>query len=340
MHRLVPTFIFAISTSALSAFGQGPTLTGLGYADPARIQVAPGQVTTLFMTGLNLDKANPQRATALPLPTSLAGISVTLNQSKESYLAPLLVVQQLALCSAGAAGTSAAASGCLLGAITLQIPWELSTAPTANAPALAEVMVSQNGIPSEALTVSVASDNLHVVTSCDLFPSSHTIQEPQPITSPACGALVTHANGDLVTADDPAQPGEEIVIWAFGLGPTTPTPRTGGASPTPAAASSSLLYLRFDFRLNAGPSRPYVNPLIVAPVPTPVPIFAGLTPGQIGLYQINVRIPSTVPTMAKCGAICGPGKCTMYNAVQSNLTIDIGASASFDGAPICVQPPQ
>src|SRR5579863_8280141 len=33
-------------------FGQGITLAGTGYTDPSVIQVAPGQITTLFVTGL------------------------------------------------------------------------------------------------------------------------------------------------------------------------------------------------------------------------------------------------------------------------------------------------
>jgi hypothetical protein len=42
----------------------------------------------------------------------------------------------------------------------------------------------------------------------------------------------------------------------------------------------------------------------------------------------------------KCGSTCSHVMCTMYNTVTSNLTIDIGANQSWDGAAICVQPPQ
>jgi hypothetical protein len=157
---------------------------------------------------------------------------------------------------------------------------------------------------------------------------------------------VTHANGTVVTADNPAQPGEEIVIWAFGLGQTTPTPKTGQASPTPAATLSSRLYLQFDFRSNAMPSPPYINR--TAPMPPPTPTFVGLTPGQVGLYQINVTIPSSIPAVDRCGlptsdlptGTTGGLALSLYNIVQSNVTIDIGAAISFDGAAICVQPGQ
>jgi hypothetical protein len=72
------------------------------------------------------------------------------------------------------------------------------------------------------------------------------------------------------------------------------------ASPAPAATLLYFLYLQFDFRPNAGPSRPYINPLILAPISTPVPVFAGLTPGQAGLYQINVTIPNSIPAIGSC----------------------------------------
>jgi uncharacterized protein (TIGR03437 family) len=300
------------------------------------IQVSPGQITTVFVSGLTTDPTKPPRATNLPLPTSLAGIAVTIYQSSPtlSVAAPLLAVEQLNGCNYGVTPPPPVVPpDCMVGAITLQIPYELSPVPAPDSAigiAFADVVVSQNGTASKAFPVYVSPDNLHVLSTCDSFPS-------KPMNG-ICSSVVTHADGTLVTADSPALPGETVVIYAYGLGQTNQTPKTGQSNPTPAATVSSPLYLRFNFTSNAMPSPPYINRF--SAVPTPAPLFAGLTPGQVGLYQINVTIPSTIPTVDKCGSTCSHVACTMYNTVTSNLTIDIGANQSWDGAAICVQPPQ
>jgi hypothetical protein len=291
----------------------------------------------LFLTGLKtVLSSQPVKATTVPLPTTLAGISVTLNQpGNQPTQVPLLSVQQVSVCSnSGVAPPASVTADCLTTALTVQIPFALAflPAPPGTPQTAPELVVSENGNVSKAFRVFPLSDNLHVINTCDVFPS------PKVASAGFCVPLVTHANGTVVTVDAPAQASEEIVIWAFGLGATTPTPKTGQASPTPAATLSSFLYFQFDFRINAVPSPPYINPLILAPVQAP--IFAGLTPGQVGLYQINVRIPNTIPAVGSCGTTCSPTKCSLYNTVQSNLTIDIGANFSFDGAAICVQQPK
>jgi hypothetical protein len=341
MRRIFLIGICATIMSLGPANGQGPTLAGTGYTDPSIIRVAPGQITTLFVTGLKtVLSSSPVNATVVPLPTMLAGITVALNQTP----LPLLSIQQMSVCNTIPPGPpqlppSPPSPDCLITAVTLQIPFDLPL-PAERVTTGMELAVSENGNVSKSFRVLPITDNLHVINTCDVFPSPKFIRTSQPISPYAaqCVPFVTHANGDLITANDPALPGEEIVIWAFGAGPTTPMVKNGQASPAPAATLFSFLYLQFDFRTNASPSRPYVNPLIAAPIPTPAPVFAGLTPGQVGLYQINVRIPSPTPAIGSCTT--DAQNISVYNAVQSNLTIDIGATTSFDGAPICVQPPQ
>ena len=325
MRRMLLVSVCAALMTLAPLFGQGMTLTGSGYASPTPIRVSPGQITTLFVSGLSLGTAKPQRATTLPLTNSLPTVS----------------------------------SDCLAAAITVQIPYELSLASPnigdASTPAATEVVITANGATSKAFTILPVTDNLHVVKTCDAFPPKQ-VDPSQVSVSLGCNAAVTHADGTLVTADAPGKAGEVLVIYAFGLGQTTPAVKTGSATPTPAPilgpasrlGSVRTLELQYDFRPNAEPSRPFnVLTGVISPTPPtgPVillaPVFVGLTPGQVGLYQINIQLPSAFPAaVVSCTTlVVGTGNPAYPPAfVQSNLTIDIGGVSSFDGAAICIQP--
>lgn len=60
-----------------------------------------------------------------------------------------------------------------------------------------------------------------------------------------------------------------------------------------------------------------------------------MSPGSVGLYQINFRIPevpSGTPRCSRPGTV-GPGG----YVITSNLTISIQAGTSFDSIGICVE---
>ena len=78
----------------------------------------------------------------------------------------------------------------------------------------------------------------------------------------------------LITQALPAQPGMYVVIYLSGLGATTVTVPPGAASP-----SSPLAYVKIQPTLTLNG--------------TDVPVlFAGLSPGLSGLYQINFQVPA------------------------------------------------
>jgi len=214
MGRLFRTALCLFPMSLGSLFGQGPTLAGTGYSDPSIIRVAPGQITTLFVTGLKtILSLQPVKATNLPLPTTLAGISVTLSENgQQGSQIPLLSVQQMPICNNGDAPSpqSGVTADCLITAITVQIPFELVLPPEG---ATAELAINEDGNASKGFRVLPVSANLHVLNGCDAFP-------PERLNT--CGGVVTHGDGTPVTSDSPAKAGETVVIYAFGLGQTTP----------------------------------------------------------------------------------------------------------------------
>ncbi len=85
--------------------------------------------------------------------------------------------------------------------------------------------------------------------------------------------IVTHADGSLVTSSHPAQAGETVVIYMTGNGPLDMAQTTGEA-----ASAASLSRTRQLPAARIGGRE--------APV-----VFSGLTPGFVGLYQVNATLP-------------------------------------------------
>ena len=91
-------------------------------------------------------------------------------------------------------------------------------------------------------------------------------------------ATITRAdNGELITPTNPVHPGDSIVIWATGLGRTTPSIDSGMPAP-----SDPLPYA-------------VIQPTVLIGGVALDILYAGLVPGSVGLYQINATVPRSVP---------------------------------------------
>jgi uncharacterized protein (TIGR03437 family) len=92
-------------------------------------------------------------------------------------------------------------------------------------------------------------------------------------------AIATHADGTLLTDASPAQPGEIVVVYITGLGPTEPNPEAGEI---PGAAAPIQMLSSLSISLGG------------AVLPTYLIKYAGVTPGCVGLYQLNIELPQDV----------------------------------------------
>jgi uncharacterized protein (TIGR03437 family) len=87
--------------------------------------------------------------------------------------------------------------------------------------------------------------------------------------------IVQHgADYALVTPANPAKRGEFLIMYLVGLGATDPPVATGAQSPSTVPLGV--------------PTNPVTVTLDGAPI---TPAFVGLTPGGVGLFQINFKVP-------------------------------------------------
>ena len=144
------------------------------------------------------------------------------------------------------------------GQIDFQVPFEAAPGP-------AIVRVDRNGQRGNSISVNIAASVPRFIL---LNGGPYAI-----MTTP-----------DAVLTGNPTHPvksGDVVVIYTIGLGPTTPPVNTGDPAPgkDPLAVISGV---RVCFRPNLPVSVETCNDAA----------FAGLSPGFVGLYQVNANIPA------------------------------------------------
>jgi uncharacterized protein (TIGR03437 family) len=124
---------------------------------------------------------------------------------------------------------------------------------------------------------------LQVVLSGRAGPSvAITLEESAPGLFEADDHFViaTHGNGPVITADSPAAPGEVVVLYATGLGPTSPLTPPNRIPSTPAKLTRMAAF------------QVWLNGVAVSKDRI---LYAGVTPGFAGLFQINFQLPPDAP---------------------------------------------
>ncbi len=151
------------------------------------------------------------------------------------------------------------------GQINFQIPWEFANQPQAG------ISVSFGGFTSVPLTLNLSSAGPGIFTTNSQGTGQGAIQ----IANTAIFAAPLNSIAGVQTR--PAAKGDFLTIYCTGLGAVANTPASG--APAPGATSTTL-----------------VTPTVsIGGVATPA-VFSGLSPGFVGLYQVNVQVPATAPS--------------------------------------------
>ena len=89
---------------------------------------------------------------------------------------------------------------------------------------------------------------------------------------------VTHSDGSVVSPSNPASPGETVVVYLTGPGPVDSPQASGYAAPADRLV------------------RTLTVPTATIGGREGTVIFSGLSPGYVGLYQLNVTLPASLPS--------------------------------------------
>lgn len=250
-------------------YAQDPAVVmGIGYVPPAVPIVAAGQIVTLYVDGLTA----PDVQASAPLPLELAGVRAVLRLPALGYekAMPILRIQSLD-CGRASDGQPLI---CQTRALTVQVPTNI---PAQYSPG-DSVTVYQNGVAGYTARIGIQPARPTLLNTCMAFlqPSPVAVTPTTSCPSLFSGNLITRANGTLLSKDNPARGGEAVVLYFTGLGATIPVVPEGESSPpAPAILAEQLT-------AEVGGASAAVE-------------FAGLTPGSVGLYQVNVRLPATLP---------------------------------------------
>lgn len=233
---------------------------------------------------------NGTAGTLTPASTKLTG---TVTQNQAPVLAPNGILNNLnaVVGSALAPGTVAAAFGSGLTVSQTSVSPGISPLPTEFQDT--QLIIGGSIAPlyfleSTQLDVQIPAE----LASLQQYPAVAVVNGAlslpvQVSVVPVTPAVAANPDGSVIAQDtnfaavdtaSPAHPGEAIVIYLVGMGATNPAVASG--QPSPGLQSGDTL------------AQAVVQPVVEVNNQTAQILFAGLTPGAIGLYQIDFGVPA------------------------------------------------
>jgi len=147
------------------------------------------------------------------------------------------------------------------------------------------------GRTSVTVTTPAGTSQPYSITSAGVQPAFFEWPDNQVVaTDPNYNPMAI--NGTIPsTTTAPAQPGEIIILWGTGFGPTTPAAPVGQVTP-------ANLYSINGVTVTVGGTQANV-------------LGTALSPGSAGLYQVAITVPSTLangtyPIVATVGGVQSP----------------------------------
>jgi uncharacterized protein (TIGR03437 family) len=149
------------------------------------------------------------------------------------------------------------------GQIDFQVPFEVS-------PGAATIQVVRNGQNGNLIGANISSSTPRFL----LYNGGPYAVLNSSDTPPVLTGVPAH----------PAKAGDIVIAYVIGLGQTNPTIATGAAAPTSPLDKVS------NVKVCLGQDTPFSK------VDCFIPDFAGLAPTFVGLYQLNITIPTGLPS--------------------------------------------
>jgi uncharacterized protein (TIGR03437 family) len=240
----------ATTFTATAVEGATPVVPSDGAVNGASFNsavaaLAPGAIASIFGTNLSaapVSGAQPGFVSGTDvLQTTANGTRVTFD----GVAAPLFFLKH---------------DAATFDQLNVQVPFELAGKTSA------QLVVYLNGKPSAAVTVAMQPVSPALFTMC------------------ACGtgaAVILNQDYTINTQSNAAARGSVIMLYATGLGPTTPAGITGKAAPH--AGPLAVTVGQYMPTITIGGAGAHVE-------------FSGLAPWFVGLWQVNVTVPADAPT--------------------------------------------